>query len=74
MFSVDQKRHIAEEVQKILRATNHVELPTGEINFHLLVEGAEPWSFANIKNNSAITNPSINPFNEMQAQQGEKNV
>jgi len=35
MFSVQQKRKIADEVQKILRETNHPELPNGEINFHL---------------------------------------
>ena len=31
MFSVQQKRMIAENVQKILRATNHPELPQGEL-------------------------------------------
>ena len=30
MFSVRQKREIADAVQKILRATNHPELPAGE--------------------------------------------
>jgi hypothetical protein len=33
MFSVQQKRKIADEVQKILRDTNHPELPQGEIQF-----------------------------------------
>ena len=33
MFSVRQKREIAEKVQKILRETNHPELPDGEIQF-----------------------------------------
>ena len=40
MFSVRQKREIADAVQKILRETNHPELPTDEIEFHLHVKGA----------------------------------
>lgn len=66
MFSVRQKREIADEVQKILKKTNHPELPDGEIKFHLHVDGKESWSWADIVNNSAVTNPSVNPFNEMQ--------
>ena len=66
MFSVKQKREIADAVQKILRATNHPELPTGEIQFHLYVDGAESWSWANIKNNEAVLQASVNPWNEQQ--------
>ena len=66
MFSVKQKRKIAEAVQKILRATNHPELPAGEISFHLHVNGAEGWSWADIKNNGAVPEPGINPWNEAQ--------
>ncbi len=66
MFSVAQKRSISEAVQKILRETNHPELPIGEINFILHVEGAEDWSWADIKNNGAILTPGINPWNERQ--------
>jgi hypothetical protein len=54
MFSVSQKREISDSVQKILRATNHPELPKGEINFNLHVYGAEMWSWADIKNNGAV--------------------
>ena len=67
MFSVQQKRDISEAVQKILRATNHPELPKGEISFSLHVDGAESWSWADIRNNGAVSNPGINPWNEMQA-------
>lgn len=67
MFSVQQKRDIADAVQKILRATNHPELPTGEIQFTLHVEGAEDWSWADIANNGAVKNPGVNPWNELQA-------
>jgi hypothetical protein len=66
MFSIKQKREIAEAVQKILRETNHPELPDGEIPFRLHVDGAEDWSWALIENNGAVENPSFNLWNEMQ--------
>lgn len=65
MFSVAQKRKIAEEIQKILRDTNHPELPKGEITFFLHVKGAEDWSWADIKNNGQVQNPEYNPHNEL---------
>ena len=67
MFSVRQKREIAEAIQKILRDTNHPELPLGEIQFIIRIDGAEPWwSWAVIRNNGAVLNPSVNPHNESQ--------
>jgi hypothetical protein len=66
MFSVKQKRHIADAVQRILRATNHPELPVDEIQFSLHVQGAQPWSWADIKNNEAVLQASVNPWNEQQ--------
>jgi hypothetical protein len=66
MFSVAQKRAIADAVQQILRKTNHPELPDTEIQFALHVQGAEPWSCAIIQNNGAVPNPSVNPWNELQ--------
>ena len=66
MFSVRQKREISAAVQDILRATAHPELPQGEISFTLHVEGAEHWSWANIRNNSAVESPPVNPWNEAQ--------
>ena len=67
MFSISQKRKIAEQVQRILRETKHPELPTEEITFSLHVDGAEIWSWADIKNNGAVQNPHTNPWNERQA-------
>lgn len=64
MFSIRQKRQIAEQVQQILRATKHPELPDGEIQFNLHVTGAESWSWADIRNNGAVADPEINPWNE----------
>jgi hypothetical protein len=69
MFSVQQKRDIADAVQAVLRATNHPELPTGEIQFSLHVDGAESWSWADIQNNGAVTTPDVNPHNERQETQ-----
>ena len=69
MFSVEQKRTIAEGVQRLLRATGHPELPAGEIRFLLHVEGAESWSWADIRNNGAVPNPEVNPWNEARARQ-----
>lgn len=66
MFSIRQKREIADAVQAILRATNHPELPASEINFALHVDGAEAWSFADIRNNGAVKSPGVNPWNEVQ--------
>ena len=64
MFSIKQKRLISDKIQKILRETNHPELPVGEIDFHLRVYGAKDWSWADIKNNGVVLNPKINPWNE----------
>ena len=69
MFSVRQKREIADKVQEILRETNHPELPDGEISFVLKVEGKYGWSWAMIGNNGAVPNPSTNPHNEAQDKQ-----
>lgn len=67
MFSISQKRQISEAVQKILRDTNHPELPKNkEIKFHLHVYGEEAWSWADIENNGAVTKPKANPWNEKQ--------
>ena len=66
MFSVRQKREIADAVQKILRETAHPELPEGEIGFLLHVDGAQSWSWADIRNNGAVLAPGVNPHNERQ--------
>jgi len=66
MFSVKQKREISDQVQAILRATEHPELPEGEIQFHLHVDGSSVMSWADIKNNGQVPTPGINPHNERQ--------
>lgn len=69
MFSVSQKRDIADKIQKMLRDTNHPELPEGEIEFKIHIDGAENWSWADIENNGAVTNPGVNPHNELVAKE-----
>ncbi len=66
MFSVQQKRDISDAIQKILRDTEHPELPNSEIQFTIRIAGAESWSWADIRNNGAVENPSVNPHNEAQ--------
>ena len=66
MFSVKQKREISDAVQKILRDTNHPELPEGEIEFLLHVNGVKDWSWADILNNGRVIVPNVNPHNERQ--------
>jgi hypothetical protein len=66
VFSVRQKREIADKVQAILRETNHPELPEEEIEFVLHVRGAYAFSWADIFNNGAVLNPGVNPWNETQ--------
>lgn len=64
MFSVLEKRNIAEGIQVLLRNTQHPELPQGEISFQLHVEGAQAWSWADIQNNNSVVTPDVNPWNE----------
>lgn len=67
MFSVRQKREIAEKIQHILKEMNHPELPKiGEVYFRIDIRGTESWSYAIIDNNASVLNPGINPHNEMQ--------
>ena len=66
MFSVRQKREIADKVQAILRETHHPELPEGEIQFRLHVKGATAWSWADVLNNGRVPVPDVNPWNERQ--------
>ena len=57
MFTQQQKHEIAEKVQKALRETGNPELPEGEIQFILHVDGADFWSWANIRNNGSAGIP-----------------
>jgi len=72
MFSVAQKRQIAEAVEKVLLDFHHPEMPTTKPMFHLRVEGAESWSWAEIEPNHVFDDahkPGVNLFNEQVAAQ-----
>ena len=60
MFTTKQNREISAAVQQILRETKHLELPDGEIEFHLHVDGEKSWSWADILNNEAIDDAEEN--------------
>lgn len=67
MFSVEEKRRIAAEIEKLLLSLNHPEMPKDKPFFHLRVDGAASWSFANIVPNWTIDGclPEPNPWNEI---------
>lgn len=68
MFSLNEKKFIATEVEKILLSLNHPEMPKEKPVFILDVEGKEGWSFAHISPNWTFNennNPGINPWNEV---------
>ena len=72
MFSLNQKREIADKIQNILRETEHPELPSGEIQFSIHIDGAQAWSWADIRNNGAVDNPGVNPWNEQQGKEANE--
>lgn len=53
MFSPEQKQAIALKVQHAIQQSLNDELPVGEVNFILHVDGAQGWSWGNIRNSSA---------------------
>jgi len=72
MFSVAQKQHLASVLEKAILDLKHPEMPADRIHFHLHVDGAEDWSWADIYPNwtfDAMHIPSVNPFNERNSQQ-----
>ena len=67
MFSQEQKRLIAENIEALLLSFNHPEMPKEKPKFHIHIDGKESWSWADIEPNWTFTkknSPSINPFNE----------
>ena len=53
MISAELKNKISEYIQQLLVETNHPELPAGDIQFLLHVDGAGAGSWANIRNNDS---------------------
>lgn len=76
MFSVTEKRKIAEEIEKLLLSFDHPEMPKDRPSFTLHVDGAESWSWANIEPNWKYNenNPQqINPWNEVAREKMDSN-
>ena len=68
MFSVEQKKHIANIIEKTLLDLKHPEMPEDKPNFSLHVDGKESWSYADIDPNWTYdenNKPTINPWNEL---------
>lgn len=68
MFSLQEKQHIAKKVEELLLSLNHPEMPKEKPKFHLRVDGAEEWSFAEIDPNWTFNKTNqrqVNPWNEV---------
>jgi hypothetical protein len=69
MFSVAEKRKIAESVERTLLDLEHPEMPESKPDFTLKVKGKEEWSWADIRPNWVFDEgketPGINPWNEV---------
>lgn len=67
MFSMEEKKLIAQKVEEILLSLNHPEMPTEKPKFTLNVKGAESWSWAEIEPNWVFEDGKKmghNPWNE----------
>ncbi len=68
MFSVQEKQHIAKEIERILLDLNHPEMPSEKPSFSLHVDGKAKWSWADITPNWEFEDGNkkmgYNPFNE----------
>ena len=68
MFSIAEKRKLAEGIEKLLLDLSHPEMPTEKPKFTLHVEGKESWSWADIEPNWTFDDknpPGVNPWNEV---------
>ena len=68
MFSVEEKKKIAETIEKLLLDLKHPEMPTEKPKFKLHIDGKESWSFADIEPNWVFEEGKemkVNPFNEV---------
>ena len=68
MFSLKEKKQIADKIENLLLGLNHPEMPGEKPRFHLRVDGKESSSFAEIDPNwtfSKANPPGVNTFNEV---------
>lgn len=60
MLSTKVKEELSQKIQSLLQEIGDEELPDGEINFILHVDGKEGWSWANIRNSNSRNIPVPN--------------
>lgn len=68
MFSMAEKKEIADKIEKLLLGLNHPEMPKEKPVFKLHVDGKEMWSWADIDPNWKYDKenpPSVNGWNEI---------
>ena len=67
MFSMEEKKFLSAEIEKLLLGLNHPEMPKTKPEFKLHVDGAESWSWADIEPNHHFENkkPGVNGWNEI---------
>lgn len=68
MFSVQEKRHIAQCLEIIILTLKHPEMPTEKPRFKLHIDGKESWSWADIEPNWTFDDknkPGVNSWNEV---------
>ncbi len=67
MFSVEEKKKIADVIEKTLLEFNHPEMPKEKPKFKIHIDGKEKWSWADIEPNWVFEDGKkmdVNPFNE----------
>lgn len=67
MFSFKEKKDLATQIEKLLLALNHPEMPSKNPEFKLHVKGKESWSWADIEPNWKFENEpaKLNKWNEL---------
>lgn len=66
MFSLEEKKKIAEVVERVLLEIDHPEMPKEKPDFKLHVKGKEDWSWADIDPNwyFLVSPPKTSDWNE----------
>ena len=67
MFTLKEKQHLAEVIEKAILDLKHPEMPGERPKFKIHIEGKEDWSWADIEPNWTFENkqPGVNVFNEL---------
>lgn len=65
MFSVKEKQKIAAAIDAVIKEINHPEMNNETPQWQLLINGKEPWSWANIHPNHEPIRGVPNPWNEV---------